>query len=186
MTLFPLLILITQESFPVSLPPTTPFLFSRYRRINPHKMSSHNFKYTRVGEPRSITNQQPKPSSEIYPMDSPNYNEKFCSTSTRSDCECESQRPNGTSGHGSCHNSRLRRLLIPALIAFIVLGGLMTLGCTMGGYNPGSWGSDLVSRALGDSTTGSGNGTNGGTFVHNKRVYSLCLFFLRLVFEFEV
>ncbi|PPQ87234.1 hypothetical protein CVT25_004084 [Psilocybe cyanescens] len=134
--------------------------------------------------PRRIAvTEQPQPSSGIYPMDQKfnidvELNEKM--NSTRGDgqlinrhspsCECSQHPPQAN--HRHCHNGRLRRFLIPAIIAVIIVAGLMTFAC-MGGYDLDGWGADnLVSRAIGGGT---GNPNNNNTFVHRK-LYLIVVF----------
>jgi len=71
------------------------------------------------------------------------------------------------SNHRGCHNTRLRRFFLPIIAAFIVIGGILALGCVhAGGYDLSNLGLDLqelVGRAVNDGST-----TNNNTFVHNK------------------
>jgi len=79
-------------------------------------------------------------------------------------------------GHRRCHNSRLKRYLLPALALLLLLFGLMAISC-MQGYDSilSEWGSGagegLFSRALGSGTT---NGT-GSSFTHRK-LYLIVIF----------
>jgi hypothetical protein len=93
------------------------------------------------------------------------------------DCEgCPSSR----AGHRNCHKSRLRRLLFPSVVALVVLGAIMLFSC-FGGHEVIGWGAeDLVKRATG-TTTGSG-----GTFTHNKRMFTCVPETSRLILFFSL
>jgi hypothetical protein len=65
-----------------------------------------------------------------------------------------------SSEHPSCHNTRLRRFLLPAILAFVALGSLLAWNCVYGMPNGiPAWGVDLMGRAL-DSQS---------PFIHEKR-----------------
>jgi len=127
----------------------------------------------------SVT-EQPQPSAVIYPIDSKHAavvecNEKLLPGDNENiahhegSCDCQRQTP--SSDHRHCHNGRLRRFLVPALIAFVLLAGLFTFSC-MDGSSLSGWGTEgLVSRAI---TNGTNNGT-GGSFIHNK-LYLIVIF----------
>ncbi|KAG5635739.1 hypothetical protein H0H81_010239 [Sphagnurus paluster] len=79
-------------------------------------------------------------------------------------CESGDECSNGHQHGRRCHNSRLRRLLFPALAAFFMLSALFALSCvydTSGLFEMGL--SGLARRATGDTTSG-----NNGTFVDKK------------------
>ncbi|KAF9481496.1 hypothetical protein BDN70DRAFT_876289 [Pholiota conissans] len=76
------------------------------------------------------------------------------------------------SDHHRCHNGRLRRFLVPFLIAFLIIGGLVAYGCATGHGAVDGWGLEsLMSRAVGDSTTNNGS----GTFV-DRKLYLIVVF----------
>ena len=82
-------------------------------------------------------------------------------------CQCEHDQIS-PSGHRRCHNTRLKQLILPALLALLVLGGLLAWSC-VNGHGWSTWGVDsLVGRAVNDTTSGN-------TFVHRKRQYSSTL-----------
>ncbi|KDR71539.1 hypothetical protein GALMADRAFT_789508 [Galerina marginata CBS 339.88] len=135
----------------------------------------------------SVT-EQPQPSAAIYPLDaklvapsSVEYDEKVfhddnegVAHNHQNSCDCQSQSQSHTpsSDHRHCHNGRLRRFLVPALLALVFLAGLFTFSC-MSGHSVAGWGADsLFSRAVTDGTTG--NGTQ-GSFIHNK-LYLIVVF----------
>ena len=72
-----------------------------------------------------------------------------------------------TSEHHRCHNIRLRRFLLPAILVLVALGGLLAWGCVNWHSLP-AWGVDLMGRALGDDNSTS----NENPFVQNKRQLS--------------
>jgi len=64
--------------------------------------------------------------------------------------------PPSSSGHHSCHNSRLKHLLLPALLALVALGGLLAWSCVNRHGLSGDWGlNSLVGRAFNDTSSGS-------------------------------
>ncbi|KAF8151353.1 hypothetical protein B0H34DRAFT_678003 [Crassisporium funariophilum] len=75
------------------------------------------------------------------------------------------------SEHRGCHNATLRRLFLPAIIALLLLGGLLAYGCASGHGAP-AWMDGLVRRAVGDGTSSSGTG---GPFV-NRKLYLVVIF----------
>ncbi|KAF8183669.1 hypothetical protein BJ912DRAFT_545355 [Pholiota molesta] len=84
-----------------------------------------------------------------------------------------SQQDSSDSHRHRCHNGRLRRFLIPFIVALLLLGGLLAFSCASG-HGAGEWGLDtLMSRAIGDTTSGSTG--SGSTFV-NRKLYLIIVF----------
>lgn len=75
--------------------------------------------------------------------------------------QCEHGQQTSFSEHDNCHNFRLRRFLLPAILVFVALGGILAWSCMRG--MPG-WGADLMARALTDGST-----SGESSFMKNKR-----------------
>jgi hypothetical protein len=61
------------------------------------------------------------------------------------DCE---HGQTSSSGRHSCHNIRLRQLLLPAMLALLVLGGLLLAWSCVNWYDWGPGSDDLLRRDL--------------------------------------
>lgn len=100
----------------------------------------------------AVTNQPVSLSSMnlYHSIDEKNQHEHHNISSNPHACECESNGPSAS--HKSCHNSRLRRFLVPALIALLTIGAVLALSCFVdfGGSGMGS----LLKRATDDTSSG--------------------------------
>lgn len=100
---------------------------------------------------------------------------RACGGSEKHDnpCACSCRQPRNQQDQSEhlchadrCHNSRLRRVLLPSLICLLVLFTILALSCTSG-ISGGGHGifepllTGLAKRAAGNDS--------GGTFVNNKR-----------------
>ena len=79
-------------------------------------------------------------------------------------CEHGHTTTTSSSEHDSCHNVRLRRFLIPAILVFIAFGGFLVWSCASG---MPAWSGDLMRRALGDGST-----SNESSFTKHKRQWA--------------
>ncbi|KAF7341913.1 hypothetical protein MSAN_02047200 [Mycena sanguinolenta] len=83
-------------------------------------------------------------------------------------------------GHAHCHNGRLRGILFPALIALVVLSGLVALFCLFGDNIASTDPTEIIEglfhtkRAL-DGGSGSGSGSSGSSFT-NRKLYLIVIF----------
>ncbi|KAJ3507573.1 hypothetical protein NLJ89_g6227 [Agrocybe chaxingu] len=121
-----------------------------------------------------------QPPATIMPQDlnsmisesekSPRGNSSSCQHSCG---HCESNGNGHPPEHRGCHNGRLRRVLLPALIAFVILSGLFALSCVRGyGADAAAWGVEaLFSR----QNNGAGSGSDNGVFV-DRKYYLIVIF----------
>ena len=135
-----------------------------------------SFKYS----PVSVT-EQPLPSGKLsldMQSPAPSLSEKYSdecqqqAVNSRSCEECHHHSTAASSNRRRCHNGRLRRLLVPALIALLLLGGALAYGCLNHGFSALGM-DDLVARAVTDTTTG-----NESTFTKHKCELQIPFFFL--------
>ncbi|KAJ3716018.1 hypothetical protein FB446DRAFT_742710 [Lentinula raphanica] len=73
--------------------------------------------------------------------------------------------PHQCSDTQRCHASRLRRVILPAIVAMVSLGGLLVLSCISAGLSGVEGADGLLKRATDDN----------GTFVNNK-LYLIIVF----------
>ncbi|KIM43911.1 hypothetical protein M413DRAFT_442977 [Hebeloma cylindrosporum] len=115
-----------------------------------------SFKYS----PVSVT-EQPLPSGKLsLDMQSTplGFSEKYsddheCQQHNPHSCEDQCHQHSTSSNHRHCHNGRLRRLLVPALIALVLLGGALAYTCLFHGLSLVGM-EDLVARAVTDTASG--------------------------------
>ncbi|KAJ3752984.1 hypothetical protein EV360DRAFT_74881 [Lentinula raphanica] len=80
--------------------------------------------------------------------------------------------PHQSSNTQRCHASRLRRVILPAIVAMVSLGGLLVLSCISAGLSGVEGADGLLKRATDDN----------GTFVNNK-LYLIIVFVVHGVVE---
>ncbi|KAF9459843.1 hypothetical protein BDZ94DRAFT_1267254 [Collybia nuda] len=105
-------------------------------------------------QPMNLGSMDPYHDYQMVPTD-----EKRAHICQQSQCndgdECEAS-------HKGCHGARLRRILLPLLVAFLTLCIILAFSCMGGGEIFGMGVEGLARRAAGDTTT------DDDPFVHNK------------------
>lgn len=119
-----------------------------------------------------------QPSMDLYSADEkpPAYHDSHAHAHDDDEAAQWSLPTRPAAGHKHCHNGRLKRILVPALIAIVALFGVGALMCVLGGHmsDPGEMIEGLfhVKRAVdGD---GSGSGTE-SSFTKHKCASSIVL-----------
>ncbi|KAF8797825.1 hypothetical protein BYT27DRAFT_6925634 [Phlegmacium glaucopus] len=121
----------------------------------------------------SVTN-QPQPSVNLdfkQPIATSPFREKSLEDAQNHHDYEMHHHSSSSSEHHECHKNRLRQLFLPAILALLVLGGLLAWTC-VNWHGLSNLGIDnLVGRAVSDTTS-----TNtGNMFIHNK-LYLIVLF----------
>jgi len=112
---------------------------------------------------------QPMSLASMDPYSDYNHDEKrHTSTSPCHHCECADT--NHSLPHRACHQSRLRRLLIPALVSIATVATIFVISCIrnleiLAAFLPDDGVLGLSKRALGAGDT---TGSDQSSFVHKK------------------
>ncbi|TFK35681.1 hypothetical protein BDQ12DRAFT_737398 [Crucibulum laeve] len=77
-----------------------------------------------------------------------------------------------SAGHKNCHNSRLRRFLVPIIVALLTLGVVLAFSCIIDYFNLFELGTEGLMRRAADAATGT---NDNGSFV-NRKLYLIVIF----------
>ncbi|KAJ7302463.1 hypothetical protein DFH08DRAFT_905312 [Mycena albidolilacea] len=121
---------------------------------------------------------------DLYSADEkpPAYHDSHAHAHARDDDEAAQwslpTRP--VAGYKHCHNGRLKRILVPALIAILALFGVGALMCVLGGHmaDPGEMVEGLfhVKRAVDGDGSGSGSGSGTESSFTKHKLYLIVIF----------
>ena len=118
-------------------------------------------------QPMSLNSMDPY--SDYSPVEKP-HSSPYCTTQ---DCECSQSN---TISHGACHKTRLRRLLIPAVLSIATVATIFFICClrnldTLGIFALDGGVLELGKHALGARDTTSGSSSGSSSFMNNKRAF---------------